>query len=336
MKKIRAICFTPSGKVLLKKLEASINMYDEYEITSYCKMNGELKELTLTEWASEGFAKGEALLFVSAMGIAIRAIAPLVMDKLVDEPVLVMDDLGNHVIPVLSGHVGGANEIALFIGSQLGSEPVITTATDNHEAFSVDLFAKENHLTIQNRDGIKNVSAKALEGKPITLSIKNYPPKEKVDVLITDDIDVKVTDRKDNAGLDATIILCPKPYVIGIGCKRGKTYEEIWQSLSELLAKYQIETNQIYAIATIDRKEKEPGIVQLSRKLRLPIISFDAEMLGSLQGDFSASEFVAQTMGVDNVCERASLLAAGKDGKLICPKTACTGITFAIARRKPM
>ena len=105
-------------------------------------------EESLEEWTRRAFHEKSALVFVGAMGIAVRTIAPLVKNKLEDRPVLVVDEMGMHVIPVLSGHVGAANELAGRIAVTIGAEPVITTATDLNNRFAIDVFACKNHLMI--------------------------------------------------------------------------------------------------------------------------------------------------------------------------------------------
>ena len=119
---------------------------------------------------SQAFSDREALVFIGAVGIAVRSVAPYVKDKLTDPPVIVIDEAGRYVIPVLSGHVGGANDLAVEIADNIGAEPVLTTATDVSGAFSVDLFAEENGLRIMNRDGIARVSSIGRPGKLPVLS----------------------------------------------------------------------------------------------------------------------------------------------------------------------
>ena len=109
-------------------------------------------EEPLGEWTKQRMMEGNAILFIGACGIAVRAIAPHLSDKLHDVPVLVMDETGQYVIPILAGHVGGANELARYLAAVMEAEAVITTATDLHEKFAVDLFAKKNHLQILNKD----------------------------------------------------------------------------------------------------------------------------------------------------------------------------------------
>lgn len=326
---IRAVCFTQNGINVIESIRDSIQGMPGISLTAYIKksestdcgfmtVNG-----SLTDWVQEGFAKGETILFVGAMGIAVRAIAPVLDDKLTDSPVIVMDDMGRHVIPVLSGHVGGANEIAKLLADILNAECVITTATDNSASFAIDMYAKEKNLKIINRDGIKRVSGKALDGKVITLSVKDYPPAQDVDVLITDEA---VTAKSE-------IVLSPRPYIVGMGFKRGKSVDELYARLYEVLCEANIELSDVHAIATIDIKEDEPGLQELSRRYRIPVIAFTARMLGQVKGEFSSSDFVASTVGVDNVCERACMLAAGMGARMIVPKTSGDGVTVAVAIR---
>ena len=126
------------------------------------------------EWAKVQMSAKNGLLFIGACGIAVRAIAPWVVNKLYDSPVLVMDELGTYVIPILSGHVGGANEIAVKIAEMTGSIPVITTATDLNKSFAVDIFAKKNYLYIENKNGIAKVSSKVLRGEKINIAIESH------------------------------------------------------------------------------------------------------------------------------------------------------------------
>ena len=142
------------------------------------------------------------------------------------------------MIPILSGHVGGANELAVSLAEKIGAKPVITTATDIHNQFAIDMFAKKNGLTIVNKDGIAKVSSKVLSGKHITMSIEQghfekngklpreielveYPPLQKVDVVIS----------SENKEFDTMLLLGPKEYAGGIGCKKGKEADKIEGSI---------------------------------------------------------------------------------------------------------
>lgn len=327
-----AICFTEYGKAVIEKLNtaaaakgiepaaAYISMRDVCEDGGFIKV----KE-SVEEWAAARFEVHEAIIFVGAVGIAVRAIAPSVKDKLSDSPVIVIDDTGSYVIPILSGHVGGADKIAVTIAELIGAEPVITTSTDLHEAFSADVFARENGLKIRNRDGIRTVSAKAIEGKRVTISVKDYPPEKPVNVIVADD-----TDR------EYDLLLSPKKYTVGIGMKKDTDSVRAEEYVLRVLKDNAIDMDDVYAVSTIDIKEDEPAIRHICDKYRLPLITFDADLLKKAVGDFSASEFVKNTVGVDNVCERSAVLAAGPGAELIVRKQAENGITLAVAGRRPV
>lgn len=317
--RIKIIYFTDKGKALSERLKAGLAEHDVVIVP---------KGAPLAIVCGDAFVDNEVLVFVGAAGIAVRTIAPLVRDKLKDPPVIVIDENGSFVIPLLSGHVGGANNLALEVADIIGAQPVITTATDVSGAFSVDVFAKENELKIANREGIARVSSSALEGKPVTICIKDYPPEEPVDVLIADEEAAKVL--KDSA----KIVLCPKRYAIGIGCRRGKTFEALRSFAEEVLDDNGIDISDAGCIVTIDVKKDEEGLKRLSQAWRMPLITFEAGLLAKAEGDFSHSETVLEKVGVDNVCERAAVLAAGRGSQLIVKKTVRDGMTIAVAERK--
>ncbi|MBR4091396.1 MAG: cobalamin biosynthesis protein, partial [Mogibacterium sp.] len=259
--RIKILYFTDKGKALAERLKEELAGHEAVIVP---------KGAPLNIVCGDAFVDNEALVFIGAAGIAVRTIAPLVRDKLKDPPVIVIDENGDYVIPILSGHVGGANSLAAEIADALGAQPVITTATDVSRAFSVDVFAKENGLKIANREGIAKVSSSALEGKPVTICIKDYPPEEPVDVLIADE------EAAEGLRDSAKIVLCPKNYAIGMGCRRGRSFEELKAFAEEVLQDNGIDINDAGCIATIDVKKDEEGLKRLSQAWRMPLITFDA------------------------------------------------------------
>ncbi|MBO4266344.1 MAG: cobalamin biosynthesis protein [Lachnospiraceae bacterium] len=317
-----AISFNEKGRKVTEKLNrafdaSGIDPADVYDLSD--KNSG----VSLPDLVRSEFSAGHPLIFVGAVGIAVRAVSGCIKDKLNDAPVVVIDDNGGFVIPILSGHAGGANKLAVMIAELLGAIPVITTSTDINDAFSADVFASENRLTVGNREGIKRVAVKALEGKPVTLSIKDYPPTGEVDIIIADE-----TDR------ECSLLLSPKPYVLGIGARKGIDPGALERHIMSTIEPRGIDIKEVYALATLDIKENERAIKEFSVKYRIPIISFEASVLKRAKGEFSGSDFVEKTVGVDNVCERAAVLAAGPGAELICPKQSGEGITVAISLRK--
>ena len=345
--KLSVISFTENGKQLSESIVKLLEK--ELEIKLYTKCEAGIKDdiysdilflkKSVGDWAKERMQEQNALLFIGACGIAVRAVAPFLTDKLHDVPVLVMDEKGKYVIPILSGHMGGANDLANHIAEKTGAEAVITTATDLNKKFAVDLFAKRNRLYIANKDGIVKVSSKVLAGKEITMSIEAgheiiggesgirfvpYPPMGVVDVVVTSKDDM----------FDTSLLLKPREYVIGIGCKKGKKANEIDDFILKAIKKKGISIMQIFALSSISQKRDEQGIVEWCRTEGIPFFTYTAEDLREVNGTFTKSMFVKNQVGVDNVCERAAVKACGEDGKLILPKVAENGMTIAVAKRE--
>lgn len=304
--------------------------------------------MSLSEWTGAQMAAHRTLVFIGACGIAVRAIAPWITDKLHDSPVIVMDEQGQHVIPLLSGHVGGANELALRLSEAIGAIPVITTATDLHGSFAVDLFAKKNDLWIYNKEGIAKVSAKVLAGSEITMCVRTghletcenlqdgirlceYPPEEPVDVLVTENHSVSDTVERDS--LKAQLILHPKKYVLGVGCKKETDSVKLEDYLQSILEQQGISIEEIAALASIDVKKDEACLLKFSEKHRIPFRTYSAQKLQAVPGEFHSSAFVKNTVGVDNVCERAAICAAGDGGRLMLSKQVNDGMTVAIVEK---
>lgn len=293
------------------------------------------------EWAAEQLLERDALLFIGACGIAVRAIAPHITDKLNDSPVLVMDERGQYVIPILSGHFGGANKLAVSIAQKLGAQPIITTATDINHQFAVDLFAKKNELFIENKDGIAKISSRVLSGQEINIAVEPghikekgrlpqslflipYPPESGADIVVT-------SERRE---CKAIITLRPREYVLGVGCKRGKEAEKIADFIAKHLRQAGISLTQTAALCSIAVKKDEAGLLAWSKKNKIPFFTYTAEELERVAGAFHKSEFVKEQVGVDNVCERAALKRCGRNGTLVYEKHAEDGMTIAIAKRE--
>ena len=370
--KVSIISFTLKGIELSLKIKKAFSGETEEDLCLYTKCSHAEKSLTerklteknlaesglsyveqpLTEWTGEQMKKRRSLLFIGACGIAVRAIAPFLTDKLNDVPVLVMDEQGRFVIPVLAGHVGGANELAVSLAERMGSTPVITTATDLNHCFAVDLFARRNALHIVNKDGIAKVSSRILAGEEVTMAVEEGHLREeeaqtlrgrrgsrKTNIpegirLVSTEAPVDVLVAPASYGHGRLLTLRPKEYVIGIGCKRGKAAEQIDHFVHRVLKESGISMEQVAAFASIDRKKDEEGILWMSSHYGIPFVTYSAEELQQVEGTFHASEFVKSQVGVDNVCERAALRFSGPDGILITGKQAEDGITAAIVKRR--
>ena len=263
--------------------------------------------MPLSQWVQTHFRTKNALVFIGAAGIAVRAIAPFVKDKKTDPAVIVIDEKGSFVIPLLSGHIGGANELARKIASQIGAMAVITTASDVNNLPAIDEFAAKNNLSINDMKLAKDFAARLLA--------KNSP-EFTISVYIKNDI----------------LSLIPKCLVLGIGCKKGKSREELKNFVFETLKSHKIDIRSLAQISSVYQKKDEKAIISLAEDLKLPFVTFSAEELNSVSQKVSHSDFVEKTLGTDNVCERA-VFASGAD-ELLLPKTARNGMTLAVGMRK--
>ena len=284
-------------------------------------------------WAERGFREAQALVFVCAVGIAVRGIAPWVRDKTTDPAVLVLDEGGRFVIPLLSGHLGGANELAVALAEKLGATPVLTTATDVGGVFAVDVFAKKNKLHIGSMGLAKAVSAALLSGQPVGF---------RSDLPWTGELPRGLTQGEAELGIwvsagwgrtppfRRTMQLTPRRYAAGMGCRKGKSEEELAAFLTRELAACGVDPRELQCLASIDLKKEEPGLLALSQALGVPLVTYSAEALAAVPGEFTASAFVQAASGEDSACERAAVLASG--GPLIVKKTAESGMTFALAK----
>ena len=268
-------------------------------------------EGSVIEWAGKYFHEVRALIFVGACGIAVRAVSPHVKNKIQDPAVIVVDEAGRFVIPVLSGHVGGANELSRKIAGFLHSVPVITTATDVNNLVSVDDWAVKNDCAIENPVNIKKVSGSLLEGH---------------------DVGVAVTCENVPTPFPVTLWLRPKVLVLGAGCNRGVDPAEFEGCAMDFLRGAGVSVLSLRAIASIVLKKDEPAMKIFAERHEIQFITFTASELQSVQGNFTASETVMKFTGTDNVCERACVLAAGGASVLLRSKCVYNGVTFALAR----
>ena len=296
-----------------------------------------------------------AYVFIGAAGIAVRYIAPWVKDKYTDSPVLVIDEKGQYVIPLLSGHVGGAAALADEVADMIGAVPVHTTATDVQGKFAVDVFAKKNGLVITDREAVKKISAGLLNGEKAALYIEDpfvnvtgTPPDEIVlcesfkkaeqysyQIIITGSLEQYVKGResevKEPEQEGCSLLLLPRNIAAGIGCRKGIEESVLENGFLGILAENGVDIRQVKSIASIDLKKNEPALLHLCEKYRIPFETYTAEELRSVSDVTTASEFVKKITGVDNVCERAARLSCSA-GSMIQGKRIREGMTAALVK----
>lgn len=276
------------------------------------------------------FGWADAMIFVGSCGIAVREIAPHVKSKCSDPAVIAVDELARFAVPLLSGHIGGGNAMALELADFLGATPVITTATDIHRKFSVDAWAAGQGLYIASLSAAKHVSARILEATvPICSDFPMVTPLPNGTVEgASGEIGICIS-CGNREPFEETLLLVPPILHVGIGCRRGITCQTIEEAVNQVCRDSGIHPRAIRQVASIDLKADEAGLLEFCKKRGLPAVFYSAQELKSLPGDYTASERVQRVTGVDNVCERAAMMGAEK---LLVKKTAIGGVTVAIAQ----
>ncbi|MDR2523350.1 MAG: precorrin-4 C(11)-methyltransferase [Synergistaceae bacterium] len=309
--------FTRQGAELASRLSGVIGEGRVFVPERFAGEGRETFPGTVSAWAGEWFPRSRALVFISAAGIAVRAIAPHLRNKAADPAVVVLDDAGRSVVSLLSGHIGGGNDLARKIAALTGGNAVVTTATDTHRIEAADDWAAKNGCFVENPTAIKSVSAAMLEGLP-------------VGVAVTDEVFEEMP-----PPWPVTLWLRPRVLVLGVGCKRGTAKEALDAAAEDFLRGAGRSPLSLKAVASINLKRSEPAILDFCRKHGpVPFLTYSAEELNRVEGPFFSSQRVLEVTGVDNVCERAAVLASG-GGPLLRGKTIYPGIALALARCKP-
>lgn len=310
------ICFTQTGFMLAQRVEEILKKEPLCSDVEILNLTGrsENPEIPSLNQAAMLCMRKDACIFIGACGIAVRAIAPYVEDKTTDAAVLVLDEKGNYVIPLLSGHIGGANRIGKIIASALESELVLTTATDVNHKFAVDVYAAENGLILADMLQARKYAAAILEERDCLLRITNQVVQEETEEQVV-------------------AHLIPRNLYVGLGCKRGTPHDKIYTYVEETFQALGYDMRAIDAYATIDLKKDEEGITAFEDE-GSRVFYYQASELMEVTGAFAASEFVEEVTGVDNVCERSAKAAAGEDAICRLPKQSKDGMTIAIYEKK--
>lgn len=292
--RIAILTLTEQGKILAEKIFSQVGGQIFSKGKDFDQMNNFVAEI---------FTKFDAIIFICAMGIAVRMIAPHIVSKLSDPAVIVIDERGKNVISLLSGHVGGGNNLTLEISKIISANPVITTATDVEEKFSADSFCNKLGLIPEPKEMIKKINSAILRGEEVFLT----------------------------AG-DFKLNLLPKNLIAGIGCRRGVSEEKIFLAVSEACEKISQPIERIKIFASVDKKSDEVGLINFAKKIDKEIKFFSAEELQRKISEYKLDEsvFVEKNIGAGNVCEAAALCCVER-GKFALTKTKFFGeVTIAL------
>ncbi len=332
MKIIAVISLTERGRILSVRIADAL---PEYDIRRFCfhthTDQNSVAYDDLAQLAGTLFSKYDALIFVCSCGIAVRMIAPHLRSKQTDPAVLASDDCGKYVIPLLSGHLGGANALARLLSERIGAEAVLTTATDIGGQFSPDSFAKANDLLIRDFSAAKEIAAAVLNGETIGLHCaypcRNLPP----ELTVTDDAEygIVIADTAEVSPYPVTLHLIPHNIVVGIGCKKGTAVQQIKDAVREVFDENGVSSERVCKAASINLKANEAGLLQFCADFNIQLHTYSADKMMQISGDFAHSDFAEKVTGADNICERSAVLCSG--GTLVIRKTAISGVTVAAA-----
>ncbi len=353
--KLKIISFTRAGSRLCLRLTEAFMAQGE-DCRGYVRPRflaelqedaGELSEwgvqgwaLSLEDWTRAHFEQADGLIYIGAAGIAVRAVAPHLKDKLTDPAVVVVDEQGTYAISLLSGHVGGANDLARRTAWVLGAQPVITTASDRQGLVAVDQWAREQGLFLSDRTAAVQTAAALVNGEPVGFfsdDREKWQAPEGYQENRLCRCNVWVTWKQGSLpGTEGipefiSLRLIPKVLTVGIGCRKGTSAETILEAVKQVFAEYRLDTHAIGQVATIDIKKEEAGLLQAAEVLGAGLAVYSAEELKQVTGSFQESAFVGKITGVGNVCERAALKCAGENGRLLIKKQIYPGVTVAAA-----
>lgn len=387
IRRVLLITCSVRGYATMQKLAKKLENISGAEIIAKVKCEA-LPEVSMKETVKacvdEYFEQVDAIVFVTASGIAVRSVAEHLTHKSKDPAIVCMDECSKHVISLVSGHAGGANALTQMLADVMWATPVITTATDVEGQFSIDDYAREHNLVVTDWAKAKAISAEVLAtgAKPVWVDeaevsqeeeknaceickeqkstgidvgkIENDGCENRVDEcgnkicvqrLQIGSYQVIVTPR-DILPDEKTMQLIPRCIVAGIGCKKGTSSDKIEQAVQDAFAKAGLRMEALCAVASIDLKKEEAGLLEFCETRNVPFETYAAEELQAVPGTYSASEFVSGVTGVDNVCERSAVKYASehgmnqgeqllgrqaKHGELLLRKQAYGGVTVALA-----
>ena len=287
------ISLTRNGTKVAKKISEKIGGQNFVKGKDFDKLTDLVKEI---------FGNFDGLIFICAAGIVVRIIAPHIVSKLSDPAVLVVDERGQNVISLLSGHIGQANQLTLEVARAIDANPVITTATDVEGKFSIDGVASRLGLLPEPKEAIKAINAAILRGEEIFVT----------------------------AG-DVRLNLIPQNLIAGVGCRRGTSSLKIFEAIQRACTMIHQPIERVNLLASADAKRNEPGLLSLAEVMDVEIKFFSPAELQKKIDEYKLEEskFVTRMVGVGNVCEAAALCCV-EEARFALPKTTFKGVTVAL------
>lgn len=339
----KAVVFalTDRGVELAGKIASAVGRAEVLE-PSALRSGGLAKEV------AKAFKSAGALVFISAVGIAVRCVAPLLKGKHVDPAVVVVDERGRYAVSLLSGHMGGANALTGAVAKATGASPVITTATDIWGLPSVEELAESFGLRIEDPKRIRAVNSAILNHEKVFVVDADKKRREEIKgrfkgvftcgrsfpgrlgaggacVLVTSS-----TRAVSAEYARRTLVLRPAEIVVGVGCCKGATKAMIKKAFTGALASCGLSPLSIKCFATIDIKKNERGLMALAKEMGVEIEAYGAGELNRVKCPSRPSTAAMKAAGAYGVAEPAALISSGAS-KLCLKKTKTGHVTIAAA-----
>ncbi|BBH20480.1 cobalamin biosynthesis protein [Paenibacillus baekrokdamisoli] len=352
-----AVAITKHGVEMARGLTEIFPAADLFYMSKFARGDEEAKDIRLFEGSVKLIlpdlfkAYNGIILFIS-LGAVVRMIAPILVDKKQDPAVVVIDDRGEHVISVLSGHLGGANELTREVALAIGARPVITTASDVQQTIPVDMFGRSFGWKIESFERATPVSASVVNEERVVVvqetGEKNWwmydkPLPSHIQVLHSAEAAMEIdfqaalviTDRllnlrEESVLLRNGVLYRPQSLVLGIGCNRGTSVEEIEALILDTLLELKLSVKSVRNIATIDLKKDEPGLLEVCAKQGWKLITYTPEQLNTVTLK-NPSETVHRFTGAYGVSEPAALLSSGA-AEWLLEKKKSGNCTISVAR----
>jgi len=280
---------------------------------------------------AEHWRELDGFVCIMATGIVVRAIAPLLQGKESDPCVVVMDEKGHHAVSLLSGHLGGGNDLARQVAALSGGEAVITTASDTLGLAALDLWARGQDLVCESKEDLTKASARLVNSGSLRIYAEmaiGSLPKGLMMVEGPELAEIVVSPRIADYG--TALVFRPRNLVVGVGCNRGTPVAELRQACEELFVEQNLSQMSIRNLASIDFKQDEVGLLAFAEEQGWRLEFFSKEELNRVE-NIAVSEAALRAVGAVGVAEPAALLSA-QSNDLLVGKRKWHNVTMAVAR----
>lgn len=351
--KIATWSITKAGGISSLKITKSIGG-DNYTLEKF-KIPNTKNFTNLSQELEKSFFLYDAHIFIMATGIVIRTIAPFISTKDKDPAIVVVDENLTFSISLLSGHIGGANNLAKTLEERLGLTAIITTSSDITGKIAVDSLSEKLKCKMRSLEEAKRVTSLIVQGEPILLSLpKNIKVEKSVESNIENNNEsenkrkneIEANNeinlgKKNKNGYSGLIFvsnkakvevtqLYPQNIILGIGCRKGIEVEKVLLAIHKALDSVNISIKSLKHISSIELKKDEFALNEIARMFNIPFVIVEAEKIKLCNICFKGSDFVKNSVGVSSVSAPCAFLSSSQKGSFLLEKYICDGVTISI------